>query len=233
MKKNRIAMLAFLALLFTGCAHVYHVGIDAISAGPEMTGKTFVVMPGNANTDASDLQFREYALYVSRALQQQGYVPAKLNQAPDMEGYLAYGLGTPQARVRSYSVPVWGQTSTEVTTTEQTTKTHNSSTTTSTTNVTPEYGVTGFTTQEESYTVIPKYIEIDTYDVRNLKPGDKALEIWKTTIHAEGKRNELRHVFPILVAGAAKYLGANTGKEIDVTLTENQPEVRTIKGLKE
>jgi hypothetical protein len=231
-KMKKILLVALLCVLaaLAGCAHVYHVSIDAINTGQEISGKTFVIVPGNADTGAGDLQFREFARYLSRALASRGYMAARETQAPDIEIYLAYGLGSPQARVRSYTVPVWGQTGTDITTTEQTTGNRQGSTTTTTTNVTPEYGITGYATQEENYTTYPKFVEIDAYSVKNAKPGDRMEELWKTTIHAEGKRNELRHVFPILIAAAAKYLGGNTRQVIQVALTEDQPEVKLIKG---
>jgi hypothetical protein len=230
MKKAVLLVLPGLMIFFIGCAHVYHVSIDAINDGRAVVNKSFVIVPGNANTEASDLQFREFAGYLSRALLAKGYMAASANQEPDIEIYLTYGLGSPQARVRTYTVPVWGQTATDVTTTEQTTGNRSGSTTTSTTNITPEYGITGYATQEENYTTFPKYVEIDAYNAKNAKPGERTEELWKTTMHAEGKRNELRHIFPIFIAASAKYLGGNTGQEIEVALTENQEEVKAVKG---
>jgi hypothetical protein len=172
-------------------------------------------------------------MYVGRALKTRGYTEADVKQTPDIEIYLSYGIGNPESRVRTYTVPVWGETNTEVTTNEETVKTDKVTSTTTTTNITPEYGVTGYARQEENITVYPKYIEIDAYNTRNTKPGARLEELWKTTIRSEGKKNELRHVFPILIAAASKYLGGNTGQEIEIDLTENHEEVKTIKGIKE
>ena len=235
MKKMYALMLFGLVAMFTGCAHVYHVGIDAINVGQDMTNKTYTIVPGNSDTEANDLQFREFAMYLGRALKINGYTAADAQQHPDIEIFLSYGLGSPEQRTRTYTVPVWGQTGTDSTTSVQTVSNRSGtiSNTTATTNTTAEYGVTGYATQSENYVTYPKYVEIDAYDIKNLKPGEKMVELWKTTIHSEGKRNEIRHVFPILMAAAAKYLGGNTGQEIGVTLTENHEYVKIIMGIKE
>jgi hypothetical protein len=234
MKRSTLLGLGCLIAFFTGCAHVYHVGIDSINDGQELANKTYVLVPGNSELEAGDLQFREFATYLGRALKMNGYTAAGVNQTPEIEIYLSYGLGSPQPRVRTYAVPVWGQTGVDITTVEKTIETRSgASKTISRTNITPEYGVTGYTLQEKTYTTYPKYVEIDAYKIKNAKPGDKLEELWKTTIHSEGKRNELRHVFPILIAAAAKYLGGNTGQEIEISLTADQAEVKMIKGSKE
>lgn len=233
MKKIRFFLLTFFMVWGTGCAHVFQVHVDAINDGRPNTPGTYVIVPGDANTPADDLQFREYAMYLGRALQSNGYMPAKEKQTPDLEIYLTYGLGAPRLRSRQYTVPVWGQTGTNVLSWENTHATPSGSSTVSGTNVTPEYGVTGYATQEENYTVYPKYVEVEAYRVKkNVQPGDRLEEVWKTTIHAEGKHKELRHVFPILMAAAAKYLGGNSGGEITVRLTKNGAEVKRIKGVK-
>ncbi|MBN1595840.1 hypothetical protein JW933_07940 [candidate division FCPU426 bacterium] len=230
MKKAILPMLVFAMALMTGCAHVYHARVDAINDGRMSDNKTYIIVPGNANTAAGDLQFREFARYLQRALQQNGFIAASENTPPDVEIYLSYGIGNPRPRIRTYTVPVWGQTNTEITTTESTHKTQTGVHTTTTTDITPEYGVTGYTTQDQVLTVYPKYVEIDAYSIKNAKPGDRLEQLWKTTIRSEGKKNEIRSVFPILMAAAAKYLGGNTGREIEVALTRNQPEVKLITG---
>jgi hypothetical protein len=235
MKKINLPVLICLTVFFTGCAHVFHVGIDAINAGEEIANKTYVIVPGDSNTEAGDLQFREFAMYLARALKINGYTAAAPNQAAEIEICLSYGIGSPQARVRTYTVPVWGQTGTDTTTNVQTVGNRSGtiSNTVATTSVTPEYGVTGYTTQQDNYTVYPRYIEIDAYRIKSSHPGDKMDELWKTTLHSEGKRNEIRSSFPAMMAAGAQYLGGNTGREIEVAITADQAAVKAIKGIKE
>lgn len=231
MKKILLVLLLGCLPAFPGCAHLYRISVDSINSGQEVTDKTYIVLPGNPDLDPADLQFREFVRYLQKALQLQGYTPAADKQSSALEIYLSYGLGSPRERTRIYTVPVWGQTGGEVTTYESTVKNDRGSSTVSTTTYTPEYGVTGFTTQSESVTIYPKYVVVEAYEVKNLKPGEKMQVLWRTTINAEGKRRDLRHIFPIMLGAAAKVMGGNTGQEIEVRLIEDSAEVRTIKGL--
>jgi hypothetical protein len=229
----KIMFVCLLALVGfgTGCAHLYQVRVDSINDGTEKNGKTFMVLPGDTQVSASDLQFREYARYVSRALQERGFIPAQEKQTPELEIFLTYGIGNPELRVRNYTVPVWGQTSTQIVTREHTHENQSGHTTVSETEVTPEYGVTGFSSQSEQYSVYPKFITLEAYQVKPDTQIGQPLEItWKVTLRAEGKRNDLRHAFPVMVAASVPYLGGNTGGEVEVRLTRDQLEVRRILG---
>jgi hypothetical protein len=232
--KIAITMALFALVIFVaGCAHIYHMSIDSINDGQKVVNQTYVIVPGDPNIETADIQFREFSVYVGRALKTIGYTAAPVNQAPDVEIYLSYGLGSPQTHVRTYSVPVWGQTGTDIITSENNMATRTGTNRITTTSINPEYGVTSYATQEENYTTYPKYIEIDAYNIKNVKPGARPEELWKTTIHSEGKKNELRHAFPILVAAAAKYLGGNTGQEIEISFSDDQESIKTIRGINE
>ena len=232
MKKTILPILICVMAFMTGCAHIFHVHVDAINDGRESANKTSVIVPGNEDTDPADLQFREFARYLGRALKSNGFIAASENQPPDVKIYLSYGLGNPKSRVRTYTVPVWGRKATEITTTESTYQTKTGTNTTTTTNITPEYGVTGYATQQQIQTIYPKHVQIEAYNIKNAKTGDKLEQLWKTTVHYEGKKNQIRSIFPILMAASAKHLGGNTGRKIVVKLTKHQDEVKMIKGIK-
>lgn len=55
--------------------------------------------------------------------------------------------------------------------------------------------------------------------------------LWETDIKSTGSSDDLREVFPVLVAAATPYIGENTGKSVRITLSDNSKEVKFIKGM--
>jgi hypothetical protein len=234
--KNKIlaAVCAVLAMVFlasTGCVRSYLVHIDSISDSSVKLNKTYLIVPGNKDTGANDLQFREFAGLLVRAMAIQGYTIADVSQKPDIEVYLSYGIGEPETHTYSYSEPVWGQTGVNVyTQTDQYTGKDNVTTTNSSTFMEPQYGVTGYTEKTGEITVYKKFIIIDAYDIKNGAPGAQLKEVWKTSIDANGKAKDLRKVFPGMLAAAVNYIGVNTGEVLSVQIAQDSPVLKAIKG---
>ena len=228
--KKSIFFFAILLFLFSGCARVFQVKVDSLNGGNLAPGTTFAIMPGNQNVTADDLQFREFAGYLSNALKLNGYIPADDASRPDIEVYLSYGMGSAVQHVYSYNVPVYGQTGVHEYSFANTTPTASGGTTTFTnTVVSPDYGVTGYTTQTDTYTTYPKYIIIDAYDARGVAQGGQMKQIFKTSISADGKSQQLRKVLPFMLAASAKYIGTNTGEELKLGVSEDADIVTIIK----
>ena len=226
-----VLISAVLAAAFFGCVRAYHVQIDSISDRTVQLEKIYQILPGNRDTSANDLQFKEFAGYLVKALAMQGYRLATASEPAQMDVYLSYGLGDPEKHTYSYSEPVWGQTGTEVySQTNQVNNPDNTVSQFSTTYVEPEYGVTGYTTQTGEYTVYKKYCIIDAYDIKDGSAGSKLKEIWKTSLSATGKSKDLRKVFPAMIAAAVSYIGSNTGEEIMVQIGEDSEVLKTVRG---
>ena len=109
MKKYLIvAVIAFLQACAVGPQ--FHVNVDSISA-PEATSKTkYILLPGVKGVEAGDLQYREYAAYVERALISKGYTKASSFAEADIAIFLGYGIGDPETHQFTYSLPTYGQT---------------------------------------------------------------------------------------------------------------------------
>ncbi len=100
-----------------------------------------------------------------------------------------------------------------------------------TTTYIPSYGITGYTTHIDSYTTFFRFIVLDAVDLVEYNHSEKIIQVWKTTVTSRGSSGDLRRVFPVLMAAATPYIGTNTGKQVDVTLTEGDKAVSEIKGL--
>jgi hypothetical protein len=233
MKKFLLTCL-FFTLLFSGCARYYIISIDSINNREIPVNKTYIITAGNKDTSAADLQFQEYARFLSKALSLLGYTLAATPKLAAIEIYLSYGVGEPESQVYSYAEPVWGQLRTDVNTyTTETTYTSPSGGDTkaynSTTRIDPEYGVTGYTTKTGVYTAYNKFIIMDAYDIKTKQKDNKLKHLWKTSVSSTGMSKDLRKLFPLMIAAAKKYIGANTGEELEIQYPEESEEVKNLK----
>ena len=188
--------------------------------------------------DVDDLQFQEYAAYLTRALNKQGFAEAK-DGNNELTIFLRYGISDPSERTAS--VPIIGQTGGGTSTFNANTTSNiysssgnsysGNSYTSGTVYKAPTYGVVGSNTY--SYSVYSRFVEIDAVDYEVYKETKKLKSVWKTTIKSNGSSGDLRRVFPVLIAAAVPHLGTNTGQAVKVTMSEQKEIVKEIKGLSE
>ena len=221
-------------LLVSGCATVqpqFHVKVDSIS-DRSVDKNLYILLPGNKDTKAEDLQFKEYAAYVNRALIKQGFVPAESFEKANIAIILVYGIGDPKEHQYSYSIPTWGKTGVSSSYTTGTISSYGGyGSYSGATTYTPTYGVTGSTTHTGSYTTYFRFMVLDAVDLDEYKKSKKEVQLWKTTATSSGSNGDLRLVFPILVAASQQYFGKNTGQKVEVKLYKEDERVVEIKSV--
>jgi len=229
-----IFILSAILLLVQGCAigPQFHVNVDSISA-PEATSKTkYVLLPGVKGVEVTDLQYREYSGYVERALNSIGYTQAPNFSEANIAIFLGYGIGEPQTQQYSYSLPTWGKTGVSSANTYGTATTYGNTTSVNATTIyTPSYGIIGSTIHIGSRTIYLCYMWLDAIDLDEYRETEKEVQLWKTTVTSTGSSSDLRQVFPILVAASKPYISSNTGKKIQVVISENDKQIIEVKGL--
>lgn len=233
-------------VVLSGCATMrpptYLVQVDSI--GNDSENKTYILLSSNKDTKTDDLQFKEYATYLNRALQARGFVPAKNIQEANVAIFLSYGIGDPREHQYTYSLPIWGKTGISSSTTYGTSNTYGSLNTygnygtytgntnsTSTTTYTPTYGITGSVARSGSYTTFFRFMLLNAIDLDEYKRSKKEIQLWKTTVTSSGSSSDLRRVFPILVAASKNHIATNTGKKLQIKLLEKDAQVMAIKGI--
>lgn len=233
-----LAPLLLTALLHAGCATPttvapsFEVEVNSLAGPGAAERKTFLLLPGNKDTEADDLQFREFAVYVSRVLEGRGFVAADDAAQADLAVVVTYGIGDPQVSQQTYLLPIWGQTGIGSAYTSGTVR-HigNTSTVAATTTYTPTYGVTGYATQVRSSTSFVRYASLTGYDLKLFKETNRQQQLWSTTITSTGASSDLRRVFPVLMGAASVYVARDTGRRLSLTLFENENRVKWVKGL--
>lgn len=183
--------------------------IDAITDKSPNKHRRFVILPGDTSVKPSDLYFKEFSTYVSRALQKKGYVSVRENEGPELAVLVFYGVG--DARTTTYTKS-------------------SASATKITDNLTlgDEERVTY---QETTYS---KYLIVQNVEWNSYKRGETA-PIWQTTVRSRGYNTDLRQEMPFLVAGGFEYFGTDTGRQVSsqTRLTDRDPLLRYIMGDKQ
>lgn len=226
-----------LIVLLSGCATMtmgqpkFYVAVDALASPAAQQKRTYLLLPGNEGDTWDDLQFQEYATYLMRVLNAQGFVSTEKEEDADVAIVLSYGLGDPRSSQYNYSLPVWGQTGVSSAHTYGTATAYgNSATYSGTTTYTPTYGIAGYTSHVGTRTTYFRYALITAYDFKAFKETEKQIQLWRTTITSTGSSGDLRQVFPILISASVPYLATNTGKQVSVQLYECDKIVRVVKG---
>ncbi|WP_287372477.1 hypothetical protein [Prosthecochloris sp.] len=231
------AIISAFLLILTSCATTggqFHVNVSSLASSAANEKGTYFLLPGNDGVTFEDLQFQEYAAYVKRILDAEGFIYAPNVKNADVAVILSYGIGEPQTTQYTYSLPVWGQTGVSAARTSGTVSVYgNTATYSGNTTYTPSYGVTGMTSHVGTETTYDRYAQIAGFDYQTFLKSQKVVELWKTTITSTGSSGDLRRVFPILIGAASPYIAKNTGKAILVKLSENDKTVRIVKGEQE
>ncbi len=231
MKTHCILILSSLGLASCGLGPTrFSVMVNSIADSNVEQRPSYVLLSGDEDVSESSLEFREYAGYVHRALQEQGFVLAEERSQAETAVFLTYGIGDPETRAYTYRVPTWGQTGISSSTTYGTVSTYGGyGSYSGTTTYTPSYGITGYTSHIGYSTTYFRFAEVTAFDILSFE-GPESSPAWRTTIGSVGSSGDLRRVFPVMVGAAMQYFGGNTGQVVEVTLREGDYSVRLVKG---
>ncbi len=248
--------LVFLAVLFliTGCAPNYLITVDAITAPSAPEGKEYFLLPGQIGLSANDLHFQEYSAYVVTLLADKGYRQITKKEESRLLIYLGYGIGAPQptayanfaglpqappapagmapgpdpAMTMAYSLrygapwpysPYYPGYYRDF-------RFHHG--------FRPGYFPDYYDYYQplEVYPLYQRYLVLEAVDYRASKSRKEIVPVWKVTVSNWGEHDDLREVLPALAAAAGEYIGTNTGKEIEVSLSGNDVRIMRLKNLR-
>lgn len=215
-------------LLTPGCAvRQFHVNVNALRDSHAPEKRTYVLYPGLKDVEPTDLQFKEFAGYVDRALQPKGFAPGREGSRPDIVIFLSYGIGDPQTTY--YSYPIFGQIGGGTSTFSASTYGSGGyAQTTGTVTSSPRYGVVG--TGTGSRTEFFRWAALEAVDVDAFLKTQKVVQLWRTTMTSSGSSGDLRLVFPVMVAAGQSYIATNTRQQVRRVLAERSREVVAIRG---
>jgi len=233
--EHRATLFIITSLVLTGCSIIrqqpFNILVNSLASPEAELKRTYILLPGNPGMTVDDLQFKEYAAYVTRALYAKGFLPVNYGEQPDVAIFLSYGIGNPEVVQHSYSIPIWGQTGISSSYTNGTATSYGNTTTYSgNTSFTPTYGITGFIPKTKTEIRYLKYITLNGLDYMAFKASGRQVKLWFTGIVNDGPSFDLRALFPCMIAASVPYLATNTGEIETVKIYGNETVIKEIKG---
>jgi hypothetical protein len=228
--KYGIFIMGILVMLLQACSFIprYAVDIDSINSPGAEAKNRYVLMPGEEGVNSENLQFKEFSAYVDRALASKGFTKVDDINNADISVYLSYGIGDPQEHEFAYSFPVWGEIG--YITSYRYVRVYPNTYRTFLT-YTPVFGIIDNDVHTGSYTTYKRFLILDAADLAASKTAGKSIQLWQTSVTSTGTSGDLRLAFPVLLAAAKDYIGANTGKKVQVILRNDDKRVLEIKGI--
>ncbi len=217
--RNRYLALAgsLLLLVFvaTGCNQAYQVKVDGIRDGrvARIAGRPYkLLVPPKGAAGASVNQARVESM-IKTALATHGYYPVDSESEADLVITVEYGL-TPgrvsfrqRAVLRTPNIGVYDA------------------------GYRNYPGIVPVVSHEQEIVkevVKTKYITFSARDPRAVDRTGKPVEIWNLVVKIEDEGENLDEYIPILLAGSMKYLGENTGEQIELTVAGDSEAVQYV-----
>ncbi len=197
------------------------VQVDAINDPAAIPAlRTYTLVSGSPDIDASTLQFRSHAALVRGALERKGYIEVPANEDPALRIALSYGIGQPVSRTVTYSTPIYAELGggRVQTVTKNTDASGKTSTTTRTIVVPSRYERVGNDITTSTYTYYPKYLILSARIADQLDGSTP--EVWSASASLQSLSSDTRDDIPRLLTALEPYLGENTGRVVTVKLVE-------------
>jgi hypothetical protein len=222
---RKILALLLFGILISGCAATrYRVETNGYldvekNTGGSFAGSSFYVAP---NTDVENKIFdKEIKAKIEKLLVKKGYA---IKPAENAQYFLTYSYAIDGGETKIGNTPVYnpGQT------------TYSSGTFTGNGGAVTYSGTTqtlGYTTYvPRSYTVYRRILKTNVID----SPADKSNvdrePVWMGETISIGGNNDLREVINYLLLSNFKYFGENTKKVMSDTISQNDKDVRELRG---
>ncbi|MBN1435971.1 MAG: hypothetical protein JW936_02755 [Sedimentisphaerales bacterium] len=218
--KTMLSLIA-ISLLLAGCSDHYTVSIDSINNGSFDPDQLCYIDSGMPGVTVDDLYFKEFSIYVQRALESIGYIVVDNLDDAEVLVLMDYKMSGPQQQSYTTDRPVYGQIGVAM----------GGGCCGGGRFYRPTYGIIGTVPVTHYYTTYEKHISLTAYDWLEKVNNDTDVMLWDTEIVNVGRSDDLREIFPIMIAAANPYIGTNTGQRVEVELEEDDDEVEFIKGI--
>lgn len=201
-------------------------------AGPYAEATTYIVLPLNQGVTVADGEFQEYSGYLRRALEAHGYRSAPSFDDAQLAIFLGYGVGRPEDHLSSYVMPASGRR--EMGPGRARSELHAYGSSRTAANRTPHFSesdVRGDPSSSDGDTTFTRYAIINAVDAQEYRVERRFMRVWSTKIVSVGHIDDLRAMFPVILAGAWDLLGVNSDRIVHRQVDVNGAHVLWIKSV--
>ena len=222
--KFKILITIFLSILIGGCGGSGDRYVSEVSSFGDSYKKSYILLP--AKEAVNKLEFDEYAKYLHRALETNGFRRA-LNDA-EIAVFVEYSVSDKFTEYEMVSV----RSPSRVQPIDY--------------SRVPEGGVAAVVMRQAGermggsfntktirvpFDVYKRSLRLFAVAINNNKlPSSKGTPLWETTITSSGSSGDLRMVMPYMVTASEDYIGKSTSKRIEVEVRSKNKRAKRIKG---
>jgi len=211
------------------------VQLDAYSNRAYLPRKVAFLVCNDERIPNNDLRNQELEYYLKNALAPQGYSFTDNIEDASISIFYEYGISHPQVYTSERVVPVWGVTgigsSVTATQTGRSAITGRPVTVSATYNA-PMYGQIGERVETQSITFYLCWANISAYDVDHYRKTGEDKMLWLTEITSSSQNNNLREIFPYMMAAVKENIGQNRNERMHYNIPSNpvHADVLGVKG---
>ncbi|MDD6582798.1 MAG: hypothetical protein PUF10_09015 [Bacteroidales bacterium] len=170
----------------------------------DFSGKKFCILSNMENMPSDDVEFKEYAKYISYAFQMKDAIEVS-SQSDEVEICVLMSFDVQDASyIRTVSQPVWGRTSIS----SVSARTTSSGTTY---DYHYNYGVVDYKQKSEKVGKYIHYIDLFVYEIN--KDGTSEKMVWKASLETSYYKENLPGLFPEMAFHLYNYIGKTLRKE--------------------
>lgn len=165
----------------------------------DFSGKHFCILSNMENISSDDIEFKEYAKYISYVFQMKGGIEVS-PESDKVEVFILMSYDSKDASyIRTISEPVWGQTNvSSVTATPNRSGGVNY-------NYHYNYGVVDYVPSQQFVNSFNMYIDLFAYTATSVSTGHKL--VWKAYVKSNGSDDNLYRTFPAMALASYEAIG--------------------------
>jgi hypothetical protein len=202
--------------------------IDAYSSNENLSDKKVALLVCNDETiSKNDLKNIEFEGHIKKMLEAKGYTFTSDHDKAEVVIFYEYGISDPREYTSQRTVPVWGQTGIAYSTTTQRTNVFGN-TVYETRNM-PSRGIVGSNVITNTEIKYLRWTNINAFDADFYRQTGEDKMLWVIEITSEGSKDDLRDVFPYMMAVADGYVGKNSGVKETEEIKGRDPRVLALK----
>ena len=200
-------------LFLSGCERSYEVKVDGIKDNRYSfpVGTPYALLLPPQGMVGQDFDRAKAEAMVKTALSVQGYYPVDRLEEAELVVTVEFGLSTGRVSFRekpTINTPLIGPG-------ELGYRNYPGIIPVSETEIVPEM-------------VQTKYITFSARDPQTMDDNGKPAEVWNLVVKVEDEGETLEKYMPVLLAASMKYLGTNTGKQIEIDITDDSEAVQYV-----
>jgi hypothetical protein len=219
------SLLVFAVLGFSGCAHTYHVKVDALSNPNATAGASYRIVPRDAVKADFEPQYAHAVGLIETALATKGYFPAESIRDAEMVIEVDFGIGSRRKHVTE-DVGLFGglPPPTASSRNSPTPGAQNISNPSSGLLAEPEPLPPPPTTRVTVVTLYEKFLSLSARETSAATHGlRKPAELWRVTVAVEDAKQTVEECLPVLVMTATDRLGTTTAARTSVRVSDKSP----------